>query len=1065
MSQLLSTYSLLQCVVSAAQFASGEISFYDTYAELTAADADGSRTSPLRVEYDVLEHFRIVRAQGVMRLTLPRGVVRQWAAQNSFETQLDEYEGEQTNVHGGNRSKAGAFSIQMTDTKSVLLVQLSLEDMAAFLNSIAPLIAASRRTRSMSRISVTEPLPVYGVPLVDPAASMPTDAATSSRAMSTASANSQEEAAESNWASGKNNAAPVCDRRHYRPQRQRRGERDTAHCTPSRTDDNAGQKEGCRFAKHSDERRTTVAANNAAPRATDTAPELLGGDSGGSSIGATESETHGDAAQPLSGSPAASTGCEEDEGGTTRRTVRVADALAVTATAGATAQVDRRPSSPKHRQLQQATPSRFVNTLESVAEELAELMEEADQPEHYRGCRGEPLHRRQPTAAAVVTAVQRAGQQQASRCTQRRPLPIVALTAAPSVCPSLKSTISETHVLRHPHRQQSPSASEAQAQCGVNGVHSAAAADSGTAVTNRRSAQWPMGMTTPMQGRCLARTFVRSGGGAHLCASELSSASTAELPPFATHGGCDGRAAPQEGHAMPSPASEERPVCIDKASTVAGAALCNVNGVRRAADGWTGSETQWAALRTGTVAHAFADTKDGCRDDACAAPVATPIRSSSRPSSVASSVKLGDMLALPGASREPGGPAKGVIASWQRIAQFRSGGAGAAPVKQSPPCAGSSSSAADVAAYLRELFPVEDTVPKATRKRCKAQTVTTAGAVGRLSVSQRRRHAPARRAVDLTASATGAVTRALVSTDISSRTADGATASQLPLKAVPSPPLAKMSSNISAAIATHAIANRRRRSLTAGAVGTTKRVKVDAAAAVPPLDSSIDAARDKEKDTEATTGSSATGHCAAACLTQPPQPKVCSAVSVPQRVAISVRDAGALGLVQAPLPLCGAAWDKKPGVAVAAREEAAAAAAAALNDDAAKVVEGLIRGPSAEADSRKAPRDGVRHRRTQLLRAKLLVQEAAPPAGCADDPSRYHTEAAAAGHHGKTGDRASISSSQATCPLLYCRESRKERSRRVLRYMNLISQSIAAVHETHDALRGLLLLMMEEDQL
>lgn len=59
----------------------------------------------------------------------------------------------------------------------------------------------------------------------------------------------------------------------------------------------------------------------------------------------------------------------------------------------------------------------------------------------------------------------------------------------------------------------------------------------------------------------------------------------------------------------------------------------------------------------------------------------------------------------------------------------------------------------------------------------------------------------------------------------------------------------------------------------------------------------------------------------------------------------------------------------------------------------------------------------------------------------------------------------SVTSSQATCPLLYGRDSRKERRRRVLRYMNIISQSVAAVHEAQDALRGLLLLMMEETQL
>ncbi|CAG9573992.1 conserved hypothetical protein [Leishmania major strain Friedlin] len=1086
MSQSLSTYSLVQCVVSAAQFTSGEISFYDTYAELTAADADGNSTSPLRVVYDVLEHFRIVRAQGVMRLTLPRGVVRRWAAQNTFETQLDEYEGEQTGVDDGNGAEAGAVSGQMTTSTVVLLLQLGVEDMAAFMRSIAPLIAASRRTRSVSRISVTEPLPVYGVPLVDPAASVPTDAATSPRAVSTSSASSQEEVAEIDSAGGENSAAPVCGRRHHRRQWQRRGERDTAHCTPSCTGGGGvEERRGCASAKHSEARRTTAAARDAALCSPETVAELLGDDSDDSPAGVAEAEVHGDAVQTPSGSPASPAGGEEEGGGTANQTPRVAGALAITATAttGAAAQVDRRLSSPKHRQSQQATPSRLANTLEGVAEELAELMEEAEQHDHCLGGRGGPLHRRRLTVAAVMTAVRPVGQQQASRCTHRQPLPIVALSAAPSVCPSLKSTISEAHVLSCPHRQQSPSAAAVKLQCEVNGVHAAAAAYGGPVVENRRSTQRPMGMAAHVQGRCSARVVRNGGGGAHLCASEVTFTAAAELPRLATHDACDDRAATQEGHAMPSPEPEETRDDVSKAAAASGSAICDVRGVRHAGDGWAGPETQWAALCASTATHVFSNAgKEGCRGDACTAPAATPTRKSSRSSSAASSVKLGDMLAVPSAVHEPGSAAEGVIEPSRRTVQFRVDGADALLLKPSLPYA-RNSGAADVVAYLRELFPVEDTVPKPMRQRRKVQTAPAAGSVRGLSAFQRCRRAPARSAVTHTASATGAVASNLVFTGAADKAADGATAPPLPVKAAPSPPLSlptKLSDKIGAAAATRATTSRRRRSSTVGALGTAKkRAKVSTATAADPSDNSMDAAEDAEKNTEATAGGGACGNGATACLTTPPHPGACSTVSVPRRVTVSVRDADALGLVQAPLPLRSAASAAKPSAvmtafAAAAEGEAAAyaaveegAAAAALAGDAAKVTGGLIRGPSTEAGSREVPRDAEHRRGTQLPPSQLVVHEVAPPAECADGTSRHYTAGVAADHCDKNGGRSSISisSSQATCPLLYCRESRKERSRRVLRYMNLISQSIAAVHETHDALRGLLLLMMEQDQL
>ncbi|KAG5479658.1 hypothetical protein CUR178_03420 [Leishmania enriettii] len=1079
MSQSLSTYSLVQCIVSTAQFTSGAISFYDTYAELTATDADGVSTSPLRVEYDVLERFRIVRAQGVMRLTLPRGVVRGWAAQNAFEAQLDECEGGQRCVRDGNRTDAGAVSTQAATATALLLVQLSAEDMSDFLQSIAPLIAASRRTRSVSRISVTEPLPVHGVPLVDPAASVPTESTTSSRAMSTASAASQEEAAESDWAIGKRSAAPVCDRAHYQHQRQRRGEREATHCVPSSAGDTVGQRRGCVPAEHAESRRTVVAPEDAAVRARDTASGLLGGDSDDSAIEVTEERAVDDAAQPLSGSLALPEGGEGKDGGCIgRRASRAAGALASTATAatGAAAPVDQQPLSPKHQHPQQATPSRLANTLESVAEELAELVEEAEQPGPYRGGYSKPLRRRRPSSVAVMMTELRGGLQQASGRAHRRPLPVVASTAAPSVCPSLRSTASETHPIWRPQRPESPSAASAKMQCELDGVHAAAAADGDTAMKNRRPFKQLVGVIACTQGECLPRVVGRNGGGAHLCASELSSTPTAEVPRLPTHGTCDDCATPQNSRSMQLPAAERSHGGADKAATAAGAALFAAQTMRRVGHDWGGPESRWAALPAGTATHAFADSgKVEGGGDGCAAPAAASARRSPEPLSAASSVRLGDMLAVPDAPHKPNTAAEGLTAPARRTVQFQSYAAGAVSSKPSKPEV-RKSGAADVEAYLRELFPVEEAVPKPSRQRRKAPTTTAAGAVRGLSVRRPRRRAPARRAIDSIASVTGAAAPpALASTGAPSTTADGETVSPLPVKSAPSPPLS-MPTNVGEDIGA-AAGKRRRRSPTTDAVGATrKRANVHTTATELPSRNGIDAVKGTETSMGARRGSGTGENCVAVRLPKLPQPKALSAFSVPQRVAIAVRDASALGLAHTTLPLCGATSTAKSSAVVttfvAPAEEAAAdttveegSAAAARSGDAVRVTGAVANSPRSESDSREVAKGAAHHRRTQLPLAQPFTREAARPAVCTDGPWRYRAGAAAADNHSQNGDDASISSSQATCPLLYCRESRKERSRRVLRYMNLISQSMAAMHETHDALRGLLLLMIGEGQL
>nr|CCC91438.1 conserved hypothetical protein [Trypanosoma congolense IL3000] len=152
-SQSLASYSLLRCIVSAAQFAGGELTFSNVYAELVAMDAAGETTTPLRIQYDELLHFRVVRQQHLMRIELPRKTVLRWAEANGFAVELNSAE------------KAGNnCGIEQTEDSSVLIQQLYAEDMTHFLERVAPTVAASRRMRSLSRVSMTEPLPLSYCP-------------------------------------------------------------------------------------------------------------------------------------------------------------------------------------------------------------------------------------------------------------------------------------------------------------------------------------------------------------------------------------------------------------------------------------------------------------------------------------------------------------------------------------------------------------------------------------------------------------------------------------------------------------------------------------------------------------------------------------------------------------------------------------------------------------------------------------------------------------------------------------------------------------------------------------
>ncbi|CCW66318.1 unnamed protein product [Phytomonas sp. Hart1] len=174
-SQSLASYSLLGCVVSAAQFAGGELSFYETSLQLLAEDGCGQWTSTLTLPYDYLIHLRVVREKGFMRISTLRAPVIRWAEDNSFISQLDvddnedlrdDKKGNGAGSYGVSHEKPRQ-SLPPSGGECVLLFQLSREDMANFMTNIAPMVAARERMRSASRISITEPLPT-GCPFEDP---------------------------------------------------------------------------------------------------------------------------------------------------------------------------------------------------------------------------------------------------------------------------------------------------------------------------------------------------------------------------------------------------------------------------------------------------------------------------------------------------------------------------------------------------------------------------------------------------------------------------------------------------------------------------------------------------------------------------------------------------------------------------------------------------------------------------------------------------------------------------------------------------------------------------------
>lgn len=174
MSQSISSYPLLQCIVSAAEFAGGELTFYPNYAELIAADAHRQTTSPLALAYDDIRHFRVVRTEHLLRISVPRVMVLRWADDNGFDSQLDDHsDADEDYGDDAQRTKPPACPgadgnedcharqpprTAATEALCTILCQLGRAEFAHFLDTVAPTVAATRRRRSASRISVTDPL-------------------------------------------------------------------------------------------------------------------------------------------------------------------------------------------------------------------------------------------------------------------------------------------------------------------------------------------------------------------------------------------------------------------------------------------------------------------------------------------------------------------------------------------------------------------------------------------------------------------------------------------------------------------------------------------------------------------------------------------------------------------------------------------------------------------------------------------------------------------------------------------------------------------------------------------
>ena len=1068
MSQSLATYPLLQCVVSAAQFASGEVSFYDAYAELMAADAEGGCTSPLHIDYDVLEHFRIVRAQRVMRLTLPHAVVLRWAERNGFASQLDACDDEEEDSGRGTRQRVDATHA----TSAVLLLQLRSDNMSSFLQTIAPLVAASRRTRSASRISVTEPLPLYET-MVDPAPYMPNDSRASSS--SSSSGGSQCDAGDTDLTALQSPALGAVAPAH--DERRSTGLPEEAITTPSKRPMpalNSQQKTPPDLSS----------SNAAAAGHRGTTPALLGG--GNSSI--------------------SSSGNNEIRDCNSADATQHPEALRPPAVSAKTTD---RAVMPHEQQ-----PLAARDTLESIEAELVGLLDATELSQmHATGNGGDghyhaqPLKRPDPVSSDVLRTLdgvqcdrQRDEGKAAGRAKKNKGVATQA-AAAHSLCPSLASSAV-------PNSHGGP-LQTTKGDCKAGASSPAEQATAAAAATTK------LGKPN--------RLVI-----AHLCASDGGSPISAEAP-AAESDDIDIEQNALETVATVTVRSDRAPRSkaekrLESLYQPAEATQKNANARDVATRQREGGVV--------TVKEQLNDARGAAVQDSSRSLPSPPqspqqqqqqqqqqarlVFGSSSPAS--SSVRLGEMLRQDNTSKVVEGNRSGAVKAASAltsahrpissnsvaVGQRAAGAAAAAPTCVEPrTCVrfddsvniASSAKVAqrrplnaevqrDVKSYLLDLFPKPSKLARQPNRRGGktsaadsdgAAATAAAGAVASTSAAPRRRGRPPK---------------------------PQTTAKDL-LKAVASkkqigvPLIENAATRCDASFVHDAAASRELRSTTIRK--RNRSGSADGAAHSSPGCSSRRAGNH--------VGTYASEHEVQRAALLPTDNKSGAVSYAP--CSLVVCDAETLGLVQptsfkatsprpkmhaAPLQVVKASTGSerievreekrhsqgdgegirlgKAGDTHRGGDETEAAAAVTttvglLEEE--EVADAATPTPTltkAGDDPQMPQQTATSGRKARALEGS---EAAAPPVA---QPAARHGQRASA--EAVAPPNASIaecdhcgsdSSSKATCPLFYRRDSRKERTRRLLRYMNVVSQTIAAMHETHDELRGLVLTMINENQL
>jgi hypothetical protein len=1039
MSQSLATYPLLECVVSAAQFAAGEVAFYDAYAELIAADFEGSCTAPLRIDYDVLEHFRIVRAQCVMRLTLPHAAVRRWADQNGFASQLDACEAEAQPCVDGEcdgehqQQHSAKFGGAQAPDSAVLLLRLSSDDMANFLQSIAPLVASSRRTRSVSRISVTEPLPLYEA-TVDPAADVLQEMLTSDRCASDSSNDS------------------------------------TATTVPlSRNTDADTASRGAGYPEKRQEGKSPSSQKPAVPLGEQRKPLL-----DGSAAGETAS---------LISAPLVLLGGDSPP----------SDPQSIPKQATAT---------PRLATPRRTTPTRSAfDTLASVEAELAELLDDTEYPQivgtagnddddrRRRRRRAQPLKR--PATALPTTSLPCAAvAQHDERRIRRRgdgsttSLPLNNATD-PSLCPSLLSSDTDGTSDCRRRRRAAPPQSTA----------------GGTVAETKTAAK-------------THRLVV-----AHLCASATApfiAAATPTVPP-----GSDVNA--EETVGTVTALSSRALFSHDRSTT---RRLRNpfqddtvAEGKRDDDDVDNGAVVvvpQKRAERAAAATSAVNDDGDEnaprhrCGDSR--APL-SPLRPSvppqerkctspqSCPPSSSSSVRVGELLkqgrvylavnaenGIPPAERvaarssanKPA--ATSIVEPHPDTAAVRTAEYDACrathcderclvshPLTSRTAQPSNAQLQRDVKSYILDLFPPSRA---STRQRGSKRSARPSATATSAAAARSRRHGGPPKSpfvgVALTAQKPASAPRDKLhdtrTVPLRSRTNTTATAAAAGAQTKEGSQLRRSCK------ATHRSTRKRSRSGSSGSANSDERIREPSS---PHRTESANAVA--KKPDKAGCDRSAV---------QPTSVHKVGAASVAEKCASRVCDAAVFGLVQfqptspftcasaaAASDLCQLRHQTREVLSGEAHDRHDCSVAASLkaqraaSTEAAATATGSVEREAADAvvtNPRQVPQPV---KASSLKKVAAAVQPHPLPA----TTERCGGAAAAKGVSdvalGDSGEAASNSSSKATCPLFYCHDSRKERTRRLLRYMNVLSQNLAVMHETHDELRGLLLTMLNEQQL